>query len=150
MADDPLGSARLELVGGVVLLRPEDAVFEAMLHGWEMQQRGGRRLDRSTVVDRDRHVRRFANFTSEYPWRWTAGHMDEWTMHLMSDGAWRRPRSAVTRRRFGCSATSSPRRIIAGPLSARNGSARTRCRSATNGTPRSTLRITKVFRSEGR
>jgi len=36
--DLPRGSARLELVEGVHLLHPEDAVFEAMLQGWGRQQ----------------------------------------------------------------------------------------------------------------
>ena len=45
---DLAGAAHLELVSGVVQLRPEDAMFEAMLRGWRAQQaarglRGGRR-----------------------------------------------------------------------------------------------------------
>jgi hypothetical protein len=39
---EPEGSARLELVSGVALLREEDAVLEAMLEGWAKQQLGGR------------------------------------------------------------------------------------------------------------
>jgi integrase/recombinase XerC len=39
--EEPAGSARLELVGGVRLLHPEDAVFEGMLSGWAKQQGGG-------------------------------------------------------------------------------------------------------------
>ncbi|WP_258537552.1 MULTISPECIES: hypothetical protein [unclassified Rhodococcus (in: high G+C Gram-positive bacteria)] len=35
------GSARLELVEGVSLLHPEDAVLGAMLRGWEQQLLGG-------------------------------------------------------------------------------------------------------------
>jgi hypothetical protein len=35
-----VGSARLELVSGVALLREEDAVLEAMLAGWARQQLG--------------------------------------------------------------------------------------------------------------
>jgi integrase/recombinase XerC len=35
--DEPMGSARLELVAGISLLHPEDAVLEAMLDGWEKQ-----------------------------------------------------------------------------------------------------------------
>lgn len=33
--DLPPGSARLELREGVLLLRPEDAVLDAMVSGWE-------------------------------------------------------------------------------------------------------------------
>ncbi len=28
---------------------------------------------------RERLVRRFAEFTNEYPWRWTPSHVDEWS-----------------------------------------------------------------------
>src|SRR5260370_26930106 len=38
---EPAGSARLELVSGVALLREEDAVLEAMLAGGGKQQSGG-------------------------------------------------------------------------------------------------------------
>jgi site-specific recombinase XerD len=75
----------LELVDGVALLHPEDAIFEAMLSGFAKQQRGGRRLDKKTVKGRDGQLRRFALFTNEYPWRWTAAHMDEWMVSLISE-----------------------------------------------------------------
>ena len=64
------GVARLQLVSGVALLHPEDAVFEAMLDGWHAQ-RGGRRLAEKTVTDRIARVRSFTEFAGEYPWRWT-------------------------------------------------------------------------------
>ena len=35
---DLAGAAHLELISGVVQLRPEDAVLEAMLRGWRAQQ----------------------------------------------------------------------------------------------------------------
>ncbi|MEU4229400.1 tyrosine-type recombinase/integrase [Nonomuraea sp. NPDC026600] len=82
---EPIGSARLELVEGVHLLHPEDAVFEAMLRGWERQQRGGRNLQAKTINDRIGRVRQFMAFTNEYPWTWTAGHMDEWMTTLVSE-----------------------------------------------------------------
>lgn len=66
-------SARLVLLQGVSLLRPEDAVFEVMLEGWARQQRGGRRLQLKTIEDRRRVVGRFAEFANAYPWQWTAG-----------------------------------------------------------------------------
>ncbi|MER6173603.1 hypothetical protein [Streptosporangium sp. NPDC001681] len=53
------GSARLHLVGGVPLLRPEEQVFAAMLDGWRNQQLA-RRLAFSTVEGRERDVRMFA------------------------------------------------------------------------------------------
>lgn len=79
------GSARLELPDGVALLRAEDAVLDAMLAGWEKQQRGGRRLSQETVDGRRGVVRRFQAFTNEYPWRWSAADMDEWTAQLVME-----------------------------------------------------------------
>ncbi|WIX85685.1 tyrosine-type recombinase/integrase [Amycolatopsis sp. DG1A-15b] len=81
---EPAGSARLELVDGVVLLRPEDAVLQAMLRGWEAQQVGGRGLQRSSVRDRLGVVRRFLTYTNEFPWHWTPAHLDEWMVDLVS------------------------------------------------------------------
>jgi len=81
---DLAGAARLELVSGVVQLRPEDAMFEAMLRGWRAQQMArGLRLD--TVGPRERLVRRFMEFTCEYPWAWSPGHMDEWSLSLTGE-----------------------------------------------------------------
>ena len=74
----------MELVSGVVQLRPEDAMVEAMLRGWRAQQRA-RGLREDTVVPRERLVRRFLEFTSEYPWAWSPGHMDEWSLSLTAE-----------------------------------------------------------------
>lgn len=79
---EPAGSARLELVAGLTLLHEEDAVVEAMLQGWARQQVGGRGLSAQTVVRRRAVVRRFLAYTNEYPWRWTAAHLDEWSADL--------------------------------------------------------------------
>src|SRR6266516_3671077 len=81
---DLAGAAHLELVSGVVQLRPEDAMFEAMLRGWRAQQTA-RGLREDTIAPRERLVRRFGEFTNEYPWAWSAGHMDEWSLHLKSE-----------------------------------------------------------------
>jgi hypothetical protein len=48
------GAARLELVSGVVQLRPEDAMFEAMLRGWRAQQ-VARGLREDTIAPRERY-----------------------------------------------------------------------------------------------
>jgi hypothetical protein len=64
------GSAALVLVDGAVPLRPEPALFEAMLEGWRRQQ-GARRLSGPLVEGRVRLVRRFAAFTGAWPWQWT-------------------------------------------------------------------------------
>jgi hypothetical protein len=77
------GSARLVLVRGASLLHPGPAVFEAMLAGWRAQQ-CSRLLAAATVEWRERIVRRFAAFTDELPWRWTAGDVEEWTSELLS------------------------------------------------------------------
>jgi hypothetical protein len=55
------GSAALVLVEGVVPLRPEPALFEAMIEGWRRQQ-SARRLSAGVVDDRERLVRRFQEF----------------------------------------------------------------------------------------
>src|SRR5215470_19743333 len=77
------GSARLVLVRGAALLHPEQAVFDAMCAGWRAQQRS-RLLAELTVTWRERIVRRFAAFTGEMPWRWTAGDVEGWTAELLS------------------------------------------------------------------
>jgi integrase/recombinase XerC len=79
---DLAGAAHLELVAGVVQLRPEDAMFEAMLRGWRAQQMA-RGLREGTIVPRERLVRRFAVSTNEYPWNWGPSHVDEWVLSLM-------------------------------------------------------------------
>jgi integrase/recombinase XerC len=81
---DLAGAAHLELVSGVVQLRPEDAVLKAMLSGWRAQQTA-RGLREDTIVPRERLVRRFVEFTNEYPWCWLPGHVDEWTQSLMAE-----------------------------------------------------------------
>ena len=77
------GSARLVLVQGAALLRPEQAVFDAMLAGWRAQQRS-RLLAELTVTWRERIARRFAAFSGEMPWRWAACDVEDWTAELLS------------------------------------------------------------------
>ena len=81
---DLAGAAHLELVSGVVPLRPEDAMVEAMLRGWRAQQKA-RGLRDATVEPRERLVRAFAEFTNEYPWGWGPGHVEEWTLSLAGE-----------------------------------------------------------------
>ena len=81
---DLAGAAHLELVSGVVQLRPEDAMVEAMLRGWRAQQTA-RGLQEDTIEPRERLVRRFLAFTNEYPWSWGPGHVDEWTLSLTAE-----------------------------------------------------------------
>ena len=81
---DLAGAAHLELVSGVVQLHPEDVMMEAMLSGWRAQQMA-RGLRECTIVPRERLVRRFLAFTSEYPWQWGPAHVDEWTQSLTGE-----------------------------------------------------------------
>ncbi|MGH3629683.1 MAG: tyrosine-type recombinase/integrase [Sciscionella sp.] len=81
---DLAGTAHLELVSGVAQLRPEDAMFEAMLSGWRTQQLA-RGLHEDTIEPRMRLVRRFSAFTNEYPWGWGPGHVEEWTLSLRAE-----------------------------------------------------------------
>ena len=53
------GSAHLELVSGVAHLRPEDAMFEAMLRGWRAQQIA-RGLRSETIDSREQLVLRLS------------------------------------------------------------------------------------------
>ena len=81
---DLAGAAHLELVSGVVPLRPEDAMTEAMLRGWRAQQKA-RGLQEGTIEPRERLVRAFIGFTNEYPWNWGPGHVEEWTLSLAAE-----------------------------------------------------------------
>ena len=81
---DLAGAAHLELVSGVVRLRPEDAMSEAMLSGWRAQQ-VARGLREESIAARERLMRRFSEFTGEYPWNWKPGHVDEWSLSLTAE-----------------------------------------------------------------
>lgn len=75
------GSARLVLLDGVALLRPDEQVFEAILEGWRNQGLA-RNLARSTVQARERQVRAFQAHAGVFPWEWAAVHADEWFADL--------------------------------------------------------------------
>jgi len=77
------------------------------MQGWRAQQMS-RGLRDETAVDRERLIRRFQEFTNEFPWHWTAAHVDGWSAYLTGESTWRRPRSALTRVTSGCSPSSSP------------------------------------------
>jgi integrase/recombinase XerC len=81
---DLAGAAHLEMVSGVVQLRPEDAITEAMLRGWRAQQ-AARGLKEDTIIPRERLVRHFLDFTNEYPWRWMPSHVDEWSLSTITE-----------------------------------------------------------------
>ena len=77
------GAAHLVLAQGVRHLDEAPAVFEAMLAGWERQQRS-RYLQAATIGPRLRMIRRFAEFTGLYPWQWGAAEVEEFTASLVS------------------------------------------------------------------
>ncbi|MEV4002612.1 tyrosine-type recombinase/integrase [Actinomadura sp. NPDC049753] len=77
------GAAHLVLADGVVPLHPADAVFDAMLVGWERQQRS-RLLAASTIKSRVDLVRRFTAFTGTFPWEWLPGDVEDWATDLLS------------------------------------------------------------------
>ena len=108
------GAAHLVLAAGVVHLDPQTAVFEAMVEGWARQQRS-RLLAEGTVGKRVRLVRRFAEFTSEYPWSWQPGDVEEFSVSLRGDARGTVERSGFYRaRRCGYSAILPSIRVTAG------------------------------------
>lgn len=81
---DLAGAAHLEMVSGVVQLRPEDAMMDAMLRGWQAQQ-AARGLKDDTITAREQLARQFLEFTNENPWRWMPSHVDEWSLSLTAE-----------------------------------------------------------------
>ncbi len=81
---DLAGAAHLELVSGVVQLRPEDAMVEVMLRGFRAQQTA-RGLRDEGITKREQVVKRFMAFTNDYPWLWSAGQVDEWSLSLTAE-----------------------------------------------------------------
>ncbi len=79
------GSAAQVLATGVSFLQPDEAVFEAMLSGWERQQRA-RLLAGHTVEQRTLAVRRLVAFTNDYPWRWAPADVEEWSAEMVGRG----------------------------------------------------------------
>lgn len=139
------GSAALTLVTGQTPVRPEPALFDAMLAGWRSQQLS-RRLTESMIGSRERTVRRFAAFTGGWPWSWTPGQLEEW----IATGGWahstvRTYQGAVAIFLGTCATTG-----MAGSPSVSSGSAPVRRRSATSGTPPGTCPSTRGVRPGGR
>ena len=134
---DLAGAAHLELVSGVVQLRPEDAMLEAMLRGWRAQQTA-RGLREDTIAPRERLVRRFLGVHQRVPV--AAGgpaHVDEWTLSLIGEKHLApstirgyQTRSAVVQR----VPVRRPLRLGCGVREASSGRGCIRCRSATSGT----------------
>jgi integrase len=90
------GAARLELIKGLGLLQPEPTVLEAMVQGWERQQRV-RFLKADTLRRRRRLVQRLVEFSGLYPWQWTASEVEAFVDQLRSGSA---PIAASTARNY--------------------------------------------------
>lgn len=97
------GAAHLVLADGVVHLDPEQAVFQAMLAGWERQQRS-RFLNDATIGPRLVLLRRMAVFTNSYPWQWEPADGEDFITHLRSAGR-KRPIVVSTARGYELSIT---------------------------------------------
>ncbi|HET6298084.1 MAG TPA: tyrosine-type recombinase/integrase [Kribbella sp.] len=91
-AVDLPGAAHLVLADGVVHLDPATAVFEAMLEGWARQQRTRFLNVEGTIKPRLALVRRFAEFTNDYPWQWRPEDVEAFIDWLRR----RRPQFAVS------------------------------------------------------
>ncbi|MGV1008743.1 MAG: tyrosine-type recombinase/integrase [Dermatophilaceae bacterium] len=68
----------------VVHLDPREAVWTAMCRGWAIQQQA-RMLSSATVEGRLNAVRRFFEYTGEYPWVWQPVDVEEWSAQLRSN-----------------------------------------------------------------
>ena len=79
------GAIRLVCADNVRALDPAPAMFDAMLRGWEQQQRS-RLLARKTISNRPSFVRRFAEFTGTYPWDWTPENVEAYFSTRLSRG----------------------------------------------------------------
>ncbi|MET7831283.1 tyrosine-type recombinase/integrase [Micromonospora sediminicola] len=94
---DLAGAAHLTLASSVAYLDPATAVFDAMLEGWQRQQRT-RFLRASTIEGRVLMVRRFHRYTNQYPWEWEPAEVEAFFDHLRSAGP--RPITVSTARSY--------------------------------------------------
>jgi len=78
----------------VGLFRADERVMDAMVDGWRAQMLA-RGLTVGTIENRCRLVRRFQQFTAEFPWRWRAADIDEFMAERRSG---ERPISLTTLR----------------------------------------------------
>ncbi|MFP5318397.1 MAG: tyrosine-type recombinase/integrase [Acidimicrobiia bacterium] len=90
------GSVATAVVDGVVHLDPKAAAFDAMIDGWTAQM-ASRGLKRATIDSRVWLLRRFAEYTNEYPWAWLPGDLEDYCSSLRSSDP---PRSLSTLRGY--------------------------------------------------
>jgi integrase len=105
-----LGAApELFVVGASPLLRPDEQVFEAMLAGWRDQQLS-RNLAADTIESRLGTVRRFQQFTNDWPWSWRPVDMEEFSAEARGRGRARSTiRGSQCAIRLFCEYVSDPR-----------------------------------------
>jgi site-specific recombinase XerD len=84
------------LPAGVGHLDPQAAVFAAMVDGWRIQMES-RGLKKSTITGRLVLIRRFAGYSNEYPWTWTAEDLEAFSADLRSSA---KPVSISTLRNY--------------------------------------------------
>lgn len=102
--DHPQPVSRVELAldrlfgTGVRPLRMEEAIFVAMLEGWERQQRS-RMLRTTTIGSGLALVRRVCEQVEAWPWEWSAEALEEFFSDLASAPNNRRP---ATLRNYQC------------------------------------------------
>jgi hypothetical protein len=84
-----LGSTQLpstQVFGvGVRPLRMPEAVFDAMLDGWRVQQ-ANRHLEPGTIKSRADVVHRAVRHVGEWPWEWTPAAVEEFIVDVASNG----------------------------------------------------------------
>lgn len=78
------GAAHVHVVPGATLLHPEETVFNAMVDGWSAQMRSRLLSMTASIEPRIRMVRRFSEFTNDYPWNWVPQDLEERTKSLLS------------------------------------------------------------------
>jgi len=123
------GNVLSVLSSSVTHLDPQEAVWRAMVRGWELQQ-GGRLLNPTTIAGRLKVVNRFMTFTGEYPWRWQPVDVEEWTASLRAGGA----RAHSTLRSYQNSPETAPANMST-PTPSPGDSASTASNRAPTGTP---------------
>lgn len=77
------GSASTVLSSNVRHLDAAPALFDAMLDGWERQQRS-RMLSPDTIDARTGLIRRFQSYAGSYPWEWAPADVEDWTSSLLA------------------------------------------------------------------
>ena len=77
------GTLALVAADGAAPVSPGAALVEEMLAGWRCQ-RQARRLTAGLIGERERVVRQFAEFTSGWPWQWSAAQAEAW----VASGGW--------------------------------------------------------------